>query len=185
MERKEFIGNLGLALVGTCIIPLGCKVKKPNELITVGMIGTGSHGISWNLKQYLESSDLCRVVAVCDVSRSRATNAQGIVNKAYKSKDCKVYQDFRELLEDESIDAIQISTPDHWHVPISIMAALKGKHICCEKPTLTIDEGRLLCDVIEKTGVVYQVSVEDRFVPEFHKMAEGGIKWTFRCTQEY
>ncbi len=52
------------------------------------------------------------------------------------------------------------------------MAALKGKHVCCEKPTLTIDEGRLLCDVINKTGVVYQVSVEDRFLPAYHVMAE-------------
>jgi predicted dehydrogenase len=52
------------------------------------------------------------------------------------------------------------------------MAAIKGKHVCCEKPTLTIDEGRLLCDVINKTDVVYQVSVEDRFTPVYHKMAE-------------
>lgn len=172
MDRKIFIRNIGISIAGTCVIPLGCKTKSSNDLINVGMIGTGSHGTGWNLKHYLEYPDLCRVVAVCDVSMSRATNAQSIVNKAYTSNDCKVYQDFRELLEDESIDAVQISTPDHWHVPITIMAALKGKHVCCEKPTLTIDEGRLLCDVIKKTGVVYQVSVEDRFVPQYHKMAE-------------
>jgi len=136
------------------------------------MIGVGSQGVERNLKHYLEYPELCRVVGVCDVSMSRATSAKNLVNNTYKSKDCKVYQDFRELLEDKSIDAVQISTPDHWHVPISIMAALKGKHICCEKPTLTIDEGRLLCDVINKTGVVYQVSVEDRFLPTYHKMAE-------------
>ncbi|NLF43674.1 MAG: Gfo/Idh/MocA family oxidoreductase, partial [Bacteroidales bacterium] len=115
-------------------------------LITIGMIGTGSHGTGWNLKHYLMYPELCRVVAVCNVSRSRAENAQNLVNNTYKSKDCKIYQDFRELLEDNSIDAVQISTPDHWHVPISIMAALKGKHVCCKKPTLTIDEGRLLCE---------------------------------------
>jgi predicted dehydrogenase len=172
MDRKIFLKNLGISIAGTCVIPLGCKTKSSNDLINIGMIGTGSHGIGWNLKQYLEAQDLCRVVAVCDVSRSRSKKAKDIINEAYKTSDCKVYHDFRELLEDESIDAVQISTPDHWHVPISIMAALKGKHVCCEKPTLSIDEGRLLCDVIEKTGVVYQVSVEDRFVPEYHQMAE-------------
>jgi len=172
MDRKHFLGNLGLAVAGTCIIPLGCKTKKPNELITIGMIGTGSHGVGWNLKGYLRYPELCRVVAVCDVSLLRAKNTKKIVDEAYRSNDCKVFQDFRELLEDDTVDAVQISTPDHWHVPISIMAALKGKHVCCEKPTLTIDEGRLLCDVMEKTGVIYQVSVEDRFVPQYHKMAE-------------
>jgi predicted dehydrogenase len=136
------------------------------------MIGTGSQGTDRNLVHYLKYPELCRVVSVCDVSLSRAMNAKNLVDNTYQTKDCKVYQDFRELLEDKSIDAVQISTPDHWHVPISIMAALKGKHVCCEKPTLTIDEGRLLCQVIKKTGVVYQVSVEDRFLPVYHKMAE-------------
>jgi len=174
MDRRIFLKNSGISLAGISVLPLitNCEKKHPNDLITIGMIGTGSHGTGWNLKHYLKYPELCRVVAVCDVSMSRATNAQDLVNDTYKSKDCKVYQDFRELLEDNSIDAVQISTPDHWHVPISIIAALKGKHVCCEKPTLTIDEGRLLCDVINKTGVVYQVSVEDRFVPEYHKMAE-------------
>lgn len=172
MDRSTFLKKTGIAVGGVILLPIGCRKKNPNSLITIGMIGTGSHGTSWNLKHYLQYPDLCRVVAVCDVSLSRATNAQKLVNEAYKSNDCKVYQDFRELLEDGSIDAVQISTPDHWHVPISVMAALKGKHVCCEKPTLTIDEGRLLCDVINKTGVVYQVSVEDRFVPVYHQMAE-------------
>lgn len=174
MERRTFLKNAGIAVAGASIIPLhsGCGLKHPNDLITIGMIGTGSQGVERNLRHYLKYPELCRVVAVCDVSMLRATSAMNLVNSTYKSKDCKAYQDFRELLEDKSIDAVQISTPDHWHVPISIMAALKGKHVCCEKPTLTIDEGRLLCDVINKTGVNYQVSIEDRFLPTYHKMAE-------------
>lgn len=174
MERRIFVRNSGIAIAGAWVMPLatGCGRKHPNDLINIGMIGTGSHGTEWNLRHYLKYPELCRVVAVCDVSISRATSAKNLVNNTYKSKDCKVYQDFRELLNEKSIDAVQISTPDHWHVPISIMAALKGKHVCCEKPTLTIDEGRLLCDVINKTGVVYQVSVEDRFVPVYHQISE-------------
>ncbi len=174
MNRRNFLFNSGVILAGSSIIPLnsGCRSKHPNDLITIGMIGTGSQGVERNLRGYLSYPKLCRIVAVCDVSISRATSAKNLVDTTYKSKDCKVYQDFRELLEDKSIDAVQISTPDHWHVPITIMAALKGKHVCCEKPTLTIAEGRLLSDVINKTGVVYQVSVEDRFLPIYHQMAE-------------
>lgn len=174
MDRRTFIRNTGIAAAGVSIIPMHskCVGKHPNELITIGMIGVGEHGVDRNLKHYLKYPGLCRVVAVCDVSMLRATSAMNLVNNTYKSKDCKAYQDFREILDDKSIDAVQISTPDHWHVPITIMAALKGKHVCCEKPTLTIDEGRLLSNVINKTGVVYQVSVEDRFLPNYHQMAE-------------
>lgn len=174
MDRRSFLRNTTIALAGASIIPLnsGCNLKNPNDLITIGMIGTGSQGVERNLRHYLKYPELCRVVAVCDVSMTRATSALNLVNNTYKTYDCKAYQDFRELLEDKTIDAVQISTPDHWHVPISVMAALKGKHICCEKPTLTIDEGRLLSEVIKKTGVVYQVSVEDRFLPAYHQMGE-------------
>lgn len=174
MNRRIFLRNSGLAAAGTSLMPLiiKCRKKDPNDLITIGMIGTGSHGTARNLKHYLMYPELCRVVAVCDVLLSRAENAKKIVDETYQSAECRVYQDFRELLDDPSIDAVQISTPDHWHVPISIMAALKGKHVCCEKPTLTIEEGKLLCDVIREIGVNYQVSVEDRFVPVYHHMAE-------------
>lgn len=174
MNRRIFLRNSGIAVAGATVLPWvsGCKGKHSNGLINIGMIGTGSQGTDRNLAHYLKYPDYCRVVSVCDVSLSRAINAKNLVDNTYQTKDCKVYQDFREILDDPSIDAVQISTPDHWHVPISVMAALKGKHVCCEKPTLTIDEGRLLCEVMKKTGVVYQVSVEDRFLPVYHKMAE-------------
>ncbi len=174
MDRRTFLRNSGIAAAGTTFAPLtiGCIGKKPNDLITIGMIGVGLQGVERNLRHYLKYPELCRVVAVCDVSMIRATSAKNLVNNTYKSRDCIAYQDFRELLENKSIDAVQISTPDHWHVPISVLAALKGKHICCEKPTLTIAEGRLLCDVIRKTGVKYQVSIEDRFLGAYHHMAE-------------
>ena len=176
MDRRTFLKNTGIAAAGVSLIPLssGC-IKNSNDLITIGMIGVGSQGVERNLRHYLKYPELCRVVAVCDVSLSRATSAKNLVNNTYKSTGCIVYQDFRELLENKSIDAVQISTPDHWHVPITIMAALKGKHICCEKPTLTIAEGRLLCDVISKTRVLYQVSVEDRFLGAYHQMAEVAV----------
>jgi len=83
-----------------------------------------------------------------------------------------MYNDFRDVLAREDIDAVMISTPDHWHVPISILAAQAGKDICCEKPTLTIGEGRILSNVINKTQRVFQNSIEDRAVPVYHRMAE-------------
>ena len=110
MDRRTFLRNTGIAVAGASIIPLhsGCVGKHPNELITIGMIGVGSQGVERNLRHYLKYPGLCRVVAVCDVSMSRATSAKNLTDNTYKTKDCKAYQDFREILNDKSIDAVQI-----------------------------------------------------------------------------
>lgn len=143
----------------------------PSKQITIGMIGTGGHGIGWNLPPFLEMEDV-RVVAVCDVDRLRMEEAKQKVDEKYQNTDCKTFDDFRDLLADKSIDAVMISTPDHWHVPISIMASEAGKDVICEKPTLTIAEGRLLCNVISKNNTIYQTSIEDRAIPVYHRMAQ-------------
>ncbi|MCL5097108.1 MAG: gfo/Idh/MocA family oxidoreductase, partial [Candidatus Omnitrophica bacterium] len=65
-----------------------------------------------------------------------------------------------------------ISTPDHWHTLISLMALRAGKDVQCEKPTLTIDEGKVLIKTVRKFGRVFQTSTEDRSVPVYHRMAE-------------
>jgi len=99
-------------------------------------------------------------------------DAKKIVDEKYLNKDCATYGDFRELLARQDIDAVMISTPDHWHVPISILAAQAGKDVICEKPTLTIKEGRILCDVMKKNNTIYQTSIEDRAIPVYHRMAQ-------------
>ena len=90
----------------------------------------------------------------------------------YKNNDCIIYSDFRELLENRDIDAVQISTPDHWHVPISALALMKNKDVCCEKPTLTIEQGRFLSDIVAGSKNLFQTSLEDRAVQQYHRMAE-------------
>jgi len=142
-----------------------------SERITMGFIGTGSHGIDMNLKSFLAQPD-AQAVAVCDVDPVHLKQGLDTVNKKYGNEDCAAYKDFREVLARDDIDAVMISTPDHWHVPISIAAAKAGKDIECEKPTLTVQEGRVLCDVMKRYGRVFQWSTEDRSVYEYHRMCE-------------
>ncbi|HEC04231.1 MAG TPA: Gfo/Idh/MocA family oxidoreductase [Phycisphaerales bacterium] len=139
--------------------------------ITVGFIGTGGHGRAVNLKNFLGNAD-AQAVAVCDVDSNQRNLAIEMVNKKYGNTDCATYSDFREVLARDDIDAVMISTPDHWHVPISIAAAKAGKDIECEKPTLTIAEGRELCNVMKRYGRVFQWSTEDRAVDVYHRMCE-------------
>jgi predicted dehydrogenase len=173
LSRRKFIRNSGLLAGGSIVLPViipSCAFGA-NDRITIGMIGTGDHGVSWNLAAYLKLDD-CRVIAACDVDSSRAAKARATIDAKYGNKDCTVYNDFRELLEREDIDAVQISTPDHWHVPAAALALKKKKDVCCEKPTLTIQQGRFLSDLVNKSSQVFQTSLEDRSVFQYHRMAE-------------
>jgi len=148
----------------------GC-VNGANDRVNIGMIGLGSHGLSYNHKNYM-GIDRCRIIAVCDVDAQRLQEAVNVTNEKYQNQDVTAYSDFRELLLRKDIDAVQISTPDHWHVHLSILAMQAGKHVCCEKPTLTIEQGRILVDQIKKYGKVFQSSLEDRSYQPYHRMAE-------------
>jgi len=94
------------------------------------------------------------------------------VDAHYDNEDCAMTKDFREVLARKDIDSVMISTPDHWHTLISLMAARAGKDVQCEKPTLSINEGKILIKEIRRLGRVFQTSTEDRAVPEYHRMAE-------------
>jgi predicted dehydrogenase len=98
--------------------------------------------------------------------------AKAIVDVTYGNEDCAMTKDFREVLARPDVDAVMISTPDHWHTLISVLAARAGKDVQCEKPTLTIGEGKILIETIRKYHRVFQTSTEDRSLPEYHRMAE-------------
>lgn len=98
--------------------------------------------------------------------------ARDLVNEKYGNTDCAIYGDFRAILARRDIDAVCISTPDHWHVPMSLMALRAGKDVICEKPTLTIQEGRALSDTVRRLGRIFQTATEDRSLYQYHRMAE-------------
>lgn len=177
--RRRFLGCALGAAAGVPLCPFIVPARAlgrggavaPSNRITVGMIGVGSHGTAVNLKGMLAQED-ARVVIVCDVDRARAESARQLVNTHYGNSDCAACQDFREVLARPDIDAVAISTPDHWHVPISIAAIRGGKDVLCEKPTLTIAQGRALTEAVGRYGRVFQTATEDRSVGVYHRMAE-------------
>jgi predicted dehydrogenase len=100
-----------------------------------------------------------QVVAVCDVDSTHQEQAAKIAGLGPK----EACNDFRDLLDRDDIDAVVVATPDHWHVPISIAAAKVGKDIYCEKPlSLTIAEGRTLCDTVRRYGRILQTGTQQR-----------------------
>ncbi|MHC4153654.1 MAG: Gfo/Idh/MocA family protein [Planctomycetota bacterium] len=129
----------------------------PSNRIALGFIGTGGRG-RFNMRAFMAEPDV-RVVSVCDVDTSHRERAR---NEAALLPDA-AYNDFRDLLERKDIDAVVISTPDHWHVPTAAAAVRAGKDIFCEKPlTLTVGEGRVLCDLVRQYARVFQTGSQQR-----------------------
>ncbi len=172
ISRRQFVRGAAAALALPYLAPARVFGKDaPSNKIAVGFIGTGGHGTNWNLKRYLELAD-AKVLMVCDVDGERMRKAKAMVDARYGTNDCAMSKDFRDVLGRKDIDAVMISTPDHWHTLMSVMAARAGKDVQCEKPTLTIDEGKILVNEIRKHHRVFQTSTEDRSLPVYHRMAE-------------
>ncbi len=152
---------------------LGNQEKPPaSERIPVGFIGVGSHGIGRNLNTFLHQAD-AEPVALCDVDPGQIQKALNTV-RGRRGGDftCQMTKDWREVIARDDVDAVQVSTPDHWHLTISLAAIRSGKDVICEKPTYDIAEGRLLADTVKRYGAVFQTSTEDRSIDLYHRMAE-------------
>ena len=142
-----------------------------HRAVRLGFVGVANMG-TYNLKAFIGRPDV-RVTAVCDVDQRHLAAAKGLVDAHYGNPDCRGFSDFRALDEWDGVDAVVISTPDHWHVAQAVHAAICGKDIYLEKPlTLAIAEGRLLCDVVAATGRILQTGSQQRSMPEFRRACE-------------
>jgi len=152
---------------------LGGEGKPPaSERITVGFIGLGGHGIDRNLRGFLAQPDAVPA-ALCDPDKKRVEAALAVCRQSRGQQfTCPVTQNWLEVIARQDIDAVMISTPDHWHTPMSLAAIRAGKDVICEKPTYCIAEGRLLADTVKRYGAVFQTSTEDRSIGIYHRMAE-------------
>jgi predicted dehydrogenase len=159
---------------------LGLDAKpSPSQRINVGMIGVGRQARAYNVRQFLEMPDV-QILAVCDVDSWRLANAKRQVEDSYaknsptgRYKGCDTYRDFHDVLARKDIDAVMISAPDHWHVPMALAGFAAGKDVSLEKPiTRSIGEGRKLSDAAKKSGLVFRVDSELRSYPHIVQAAE-------------
>jgi predicted dehydrogenase len=145
------------------------RVKGANDRISVAYIGVGAMGSS-NLGYAEKLSDV-EPVAVCDVYQPALEKAVAAAGKA--GKTVKAVKDFREILEDKSIDAVCISTPDHWHAYMTVEACKRGKDVFVEKPaSVYVDEGRQMVQAARKYNRVVQAGTMQRSGGYFKKAAE-------------
>ena len=146
-------------------------MRGANDRIALAFIGTGAQGIG-NLRNALAARDEAQVVTVCDVYQPALEKAAAAVRAQYGS-DPKSVKDFREILADKSIDAVCISTPDHWHALMSVEACKAGKDVYVEKPAFVyLDEGPKMVEAARKYKRVVQGGTMQRSMPTFLKAKE-------------
>lgn len=183
MQRRKFLQSAGLAAAGAAapaILPSRLfGAQAPSNRVTMAFIGTGRQCQSLNLPEFMAVPGV-QVVAVCDVDSWRVAQARALVEGTYAKrtdsgtyKGCATYGDFREVLARADVDAVMISTPDHWHVPLAMAALKAGKDVSLEKPiTRHIAEGRQLVDAVAQHRRVFRVDSEFRSLERFHRAVE-------------
>ncbi|MCA9008777.1 MAG: Gfo/Idh/MocA family oxidoreductase [Planctomycetaceae bacterium] len=171
--RRQFLGT-SLAVAAPMVLPahvMGRGAIAPGEKVSLGVIGIGPRG-TYDLQAMLGLADV-QCVAIADVQASRRDAGKALVDKHYGTADCKLYGDFRELLDRPDIDAVLIATGDRWHADASMLAARAGKDVYSEKPCgLTIRLCQQLEATIQETGRVFQAGTQRRSVPNFVRAVE-------------
>ena len=156
--KKMFLGEAAAGIPISILnarkeeyIALQNRKYGPNDKIRVGSIGMGIQGFS-NCRSILKVPGV-ELIAVCDLYNGRLESSKEVFgNHLFTTKN------YKEILDRDDIDAVIVSTTDHWHDHICIEAMQKGKHVYCEKPMVhKIEEGKAMIDMQKKTGKVLQV----------------------------
>ena len=183
LSRRKFLQSsvkAGVAIgLFPSIVPSSVFGKyAPSNRINIGAIGMGRISRTHDLPGVWKY-DQARIIAVCDLDSNRVDAAKTLINDYYTKKNGKPYDgvqgyhDHQELLLNKDIDAVLISTPDHWHALAAIHAVKAGKDVYLQKPaSLTIAEGRTMADVVRRSGRIFQIGSQQRSSTQFRYAAE-------------
>ena len=192
MDRRDF-------LVSTAVLTAGAAVRgfaSPNETVRMAVVGCGGRGSShvsaWSGMPNVE------IVALCDVDEAHiADKVKGLESKGKKKP--ATYVDYRKLLEDKSIDAVSLATPNHWHTLQTIWACQAGKDVYVEKPcSHNIFESQQIVAAARKYTRIVQQGSQSRSSPALREavqrmatgelgdvyMARGGVRSCRRAQRQ-
>jgi predicted dehydrogenase len=142
------------------------RVQGANERVGIGFIGFGLIG-KRHVLDFKDQND-ATIVALAEVHRGRL--AEGIATAGGRVEG---YADFRKLLDNRAVDAVVVSTPDHWHALMTLLSCAAGKDVYVEKPlSLFVREGRWMTDVAQRHKRVVQVGTQQRSGPHYQKARE-------------
>ena len=138
-----------------------------NEKLRIGIIGCGGIANQKHLPSLKALSELCEMVAFCDIKEDRAVKSAA----EYGVPGARVYTDYRELLKEEDIDVVHVLTPNNAHCRLTVDAFAAGKHVMCEKPmAATTEDAQKMIDAWKKSGKKFTIGYQNRFRPEVYSL---------------
>src|ERR1035441_1394344 len=182
--RRHFLKTAGTLTAGAAVGPMILRwslfgANAPSNRITMGFIGMGRQAQGANIPGFIPLPEV-QIVCSSDLDRWRLEAARKQVEDHYARtspggnyKGCATFKDFRDLLARQDIDAVMISSPDHWHAPMAIAALKAGKDVSLEKPiTRYINEGRIIAGLAAQHKRVFRVDSEFRSLEPMHRAVE-------------
>lgn len=161
-DRRTFIKKSALAGAGISYFMSSGSAWafSPNETVNVAIFGTG--GRSYAITQAISLCNNVKITDVCDVDAVQLDKYMEYADKTLGYKP-KTQRDFRKILDDKKVDAVVITTPEHWHAPMAIAGMEAGKHVYVEKPcSHNLHENELLNKAYQKYNKVCQMGNQQR-----------------------
>ena len=161
--RRKFLAGAATAFAAPLILPARRLFgsEAPSRQLQIAVIGCGSRGSQVLLQNQPYTG--VRFVAACDPFKNRAADFAKGLNEKYATDACKPYQDFREIIGNGEIDGVAVFTPDHWHVPVALLAARNRKDMYVEKPLgVAMTWAWKLREEIQKNKVIFQYGTQQR-----------------------
>jgi predicted dehydrogenase len=168
ISRREFVSTGAVALSGlvTMGFPAIGQTLSANEVIHVGLIGSGARGSG--LATLIQAIPTLKLVACCDIQAENLANGMSKADKGAKS-----YTDYKKLLEDKNIDAVIIATPLFLHYPMAVDALAAGKHVYVEKTmTFSPEQSMDLIKRMKNSKLVFQVGFQYRYYGLYKRVKE-------------
>jgi len=170
-QRREFIKQSGLGLLGLTLLPSAYGKIAPSDRLRVAHIGVGGMGNS-HMKWFSALPEV-DVVALCDVDETHLATSLKTMETLQPGKKVKGYGDFRHILDRQDIDAITCATPDHWHAQIATLAFQAGKDVYGEKPlSYDVKEGQMMLKYLERHNRIFQMGNQIHATDNYHRVVE-------------
>ncbi|MBX3746333.1 MAG: Gfo/Idh/MocA family oxidoreductase [Verrucomicrobiae bacterium] len=175
ISRRRFLAAAGAGIALPTFVPatvFGAAGRPaPSNRITMGVVGWGMQGPG-NTGNFMRQPD-CQVVASANIDRNHLQASLRSINRHYDNRDCRAYEDYREMLARKDIDTVMLAVPDQWHGVMSVEAARSGKDIFGEKPLArTIAEQQAIVRAVQSNQRIWQTGSWQRSERNFHYAAE-------------
>lgn len=167
--RRVFLKKAGTAVAAASLVNLNAAAAGANEKVRLALIGGNNQGRGVASNAIKDGAE---IATFCDLDPA-VLNRTGAELEKSQGKKPKFEKEFRRVLDDKSIDAVIIATPDHWHAIQTIQACQAGKDVYIEKPlSQTIHEGQQMRDAARKHNRVVQVGMQRRSGDHFRQAIE-------------